>query len=578
MKRRIVTALTAAAVSSAALGAAVYAAEKYTADDLKGMRDSLLGEAPVKAEQDLNSDGRVDVFDMIRMRRELVSTGEFVQSSFPVTEDHVKYVGRDLYKDGTLWLVQSGSAVEFTVNARSASVTLKGDSSISNGEEHRPRYAVIVDGEIISDATMGKAEETVELFSGTSPRSAEVKIIHLSEANNGAVGVSEIKADSNAAAPVRPVKEKDLRIEFIGDSITCAYGVEGESQYENFKTTTENFMKSYAYLTAQKLGAEYSAVSYSGHGIVSGYSSDGTKVTGQLVPPYYENYGSMKDYATPWDFSAKPNDVVVINLGTNDATYIDKDPETRGPEFTQEYEKFLETVRKNNPDAYIICTLGIMGCTDEYPMIEQAVADFREATGDTRIMSYQSPVQSTSDGYGSDWHPSAVTQQKNAYILSDKICQALGLESDQIGLDVAADAEYSISYGEGSGANASTFFSDYDKSFWVNMVSGGSSPEDVQAVISGIGLKKGGKYRLTLECTSAEGEGGKTSDHEVFLRSADGSQVYYSGTLVNSGAKSPFEAEFTVDSDDPDAQIAVYMGGINYRSVTLYNVKLEKIG
>ena len=123
---------------------------------------------------------------------------------------------------------------------------------------------------------MTEKEKTVSLFSGDSARLAKVKVIHLSEANNGAVGVSAIKVNSDVKAPVNPTPESDLRIEFIGDSITCGYGVEGKTAYEGFKTTTENFMKSYAYLTAQKLGAEYSAVCYSGHGIISGYSNDGT--------------------------------------------------------------------------------------------------------------------------------------------------------------------------------------------------------------------------------------------------------------------------------------------------------------
>ena len=45
--------------------------------------------------------------------------------------------------------------------------------------------------------------------------------------------------------------KKKLSIEIIGDSITAAYGVEGLNQYENFKTTTENFSKYYAYLTVK---------------------------------------------------------------------------------------------------------------------------------------------------------------------------------------------------------------------------------------------------------------------------------------------------------------------------------------
>ena len=76
-------------------------------------------------------------------------------------------------------------------------------------------------------------------------------------------------------------------------------------------TSTENFMKSYAYLTAKKLDADYSAVSYSGHGIISGYTT-GDRNTESLVPDCYTNIAKLKDYAKPWDFSSHRNDVVVI--------------------------------------------------------------------------------------------------------------------------------------------------------------------------------------------------------------------------------------------------------------------------
>ena len=73
---------------------------------------------------------------------------------------------------------------------------------------------------------------------------------------NGAIGVKNISVTSDLLTPISPEPEKPLSIEFIGDSITCAYGVEGQSSSEPFKTSTENFMKSYAYLTAQKLNAD----------------------------------------------------------------------------------------------------------------------------------------------------------------------------------------------------------------------------------------------------------------------------------------------------------------------------------
>lgn len=573
MIKKLIRAVSALTVASAVLYTTASAVSDYSVSDLKNLGNALLGKGEIKSEMDLTGDKRVDSFDLAAMRKTFTSTGEFSESSFSVTEDNVKYTGRNYYDGKTAWLVQSGSAVEFTVSAKSAEVTVNGDYSINNDEKYRPRYAVIVDGEIILDDIMSEKTKTVKLFEGETSRTAEVKIIHLSEANNGTIGISEIKTVSDSPVPVVPAGKKDLKIEFIGDSITCAYGVEGKSASDQYTTATENFMKSYAYLTAEKLGADYSTVSYSGHGIVSGYSNDGNRNADNIVPPYYKNCGNLSNYAKPWDFTADPNDVVVINLGTNDYSYVSKDFDTRSQEFVDGYAEFLETVRECNPDAHIICTFGIMGGQEMYPLIEQAVEDFREKNSDGKITVFQSPMQNMADGYGADYHPSEITQQKNAYILADRICNALGIESDQIGLDVAENAEYSLVFDKSTNANASPYFSEYDKSYWINMVNGGPSDDSIEAVISGINLKKDGKYRLTFSITTTDGE-----EIPIIIRSSDKSKTYFSDTFTGAGEKAPYSADITMDENCENAEIVLQVGGTDYYNVTLYNLRLEKTG
>lgn len=565
MTGKIVSVLSAVMLTATAVS--------YSAGDLKNLGDALLGKGEITSGMDLTGDNVVDVFDLVAMRQQFISTGEFKEMTFSATQENVKYTGRNYYDGKTAWLVQSGSAVEFTVSAKSAEVTIAGDYSINNDEKYRSRYAVIVDGEIITDDVMSEKSKTIELFKGEKSRTAEVKIIHLSEANNGTIGVSEIKVNSDSPVPVVPAREKELSIEFIGDSITCAYGVEGKSASDQYTTKTENFMKSYAYLTAEKLGADYSAVSYSGHGIISGYSNDGKRNTDNLVPPYYKNCGNLSNYAEPWDFTENPNDVVVINLGTNDYSYVSKDFDTRSQEFVDGYEDFLETIRECNPDAYIICTFGIMGGQEMYPLIEQAVEDFSKKTGDDKITVFQSPMQNMADGYGADYHPSEITQQKNAYILADKICNAIGMESDQIGLDVAENAEYNLVFDKSTNANASPYFSEYDKSYWINMVNGGTSDDSIEAVVSGINLKKNGKYRLTFNITTTDGE-----EIPVIIRNSGKSETYFSDTFTGAGEKTPYSAEITIYEDCSDAEIVFQVGGTDYYNVTLYNLRLEKIG
>jgi len=284
----------------------------------------------------------VNAIDLTLLKRDLIAagnsgTGELKTQTVSLTDTNVKKIGRTLSNDGVTWLVQSGSAVECTVTGTKASVTIEGDGCVYSDEKYRPRYGVYVDGELVADVVMSEPEQVVELFSGSTQRTATVKVMHLSEANNGAIGVKQFDVTSSAASPVKATAKKALSIEFIGDSITCAYGVEADSQYVSFSTGTENFSLSYAYLTAQLLNADYSAVCYSGYGIVSGYSNDGTINTASLVPPIYENTGSLSDYTVPWDFAQNPVDAIVINLGTNDDSYATKDLDTRGLEYQEKY-------------------------------------------------------------------------------------------------------------------------------------------------------------------------------------------------------------------------------------------------
>ncbi|MBR3969924.1 MAG: hypothetical protein IKJ87_02475 [Ruminococcus sp.] len=571
-KKKFVTSAVSFISALAVSGTAVWAAANYTADDLKKLGSALLGESDFTEGQDLTGDNVIDVYDLITMRESFKSTGEFAEQIINITEKNVKYIGRNIYDENNVaWLVQSGSAVEFAVNAKSAEITINGDGNTESDEKYRPRYAVIVDGEIILDELLSVKEKTVQLFEGTSPRTAVVKVIHLSEANNGAVGVSKLKVDSDAAVPAVPTAKKDLSIEFIGDSITCAYGVEGKDQYEGFMTSTENFMKSYAYLTAKQLDADYSAVCYSGHGIVSGYSSSGDAVTDSLVPDYYDYVGKYGSYKVPWDFASHENDVVVINLGTNDNTYASKDYETRGVEYAEKYTEFLTHIHEVNPDAYIICTVGTMGCTEMYPYIEMAVESFKKSSGYDRIMSYQSATHTQADGMGSDWHPSEKTQQNSAYVLADKICQALGMESDQIGIDVASEAVFSSEYKDD--ANMSAYFSDWDRSYHVTTVRGGTSKESIQAFVSGIDIKKDGKYNLTFKLETSDGV-----EIPFVIRSKSTGEILLEDTITGTGSKFAYEKEFISPAAAADAEMVFSLGGVDNLRLSLYEVKAVKIG
>ena len=565
MKLKTIAVICTAMLAAEAILPVTAAAVSGT--DVRHLAKSLTGAGDLIAADDFDGSKSVNAIDLTLMKRSLLEApdlGDLTEQTITDITEVTKIIGRTVTKDGVTWLVQSGAAVECTVTGTEASVTIAGDGNTAGEEKYRPRYGVYVDGELIKDVVMGETEQTVSLFSGNTERTATVKVMHLSEANNGAIGVKSFKVTSKKSEPVKPTAKKDLTIEFVGDSITCAYGVGADSQYVSFETATEDFSKSYAYLAAQLLDADYSAVSYSGYGIYSGYSGDGKRNTDSLVPPVYEQVAKFGGYDAKWDFAANPNDVVFINLGTNDDSYAKDDLETRAPLYQAAYVDFLKEVRKCNPDAAIVCTLGIMGCTELYPSIEAAVKE----VGDPKIFCYESPTHNIQrDGIGADWHPSPVTHELNSYLAASNICKALGIEYSGIGLDFAADGEYGAALNADSGAAGWPYYAEWNKSLNINITSGGKTAEDVIGYVRGLDLKSG-TYELSFTVKGAD----KIEFPYVLRSMADPETVYCSGTVTAAEISKTFEMKAPAQ----DCEIVFLLGEAGAANVTFENIFLYK--
>ena len=297
-------------------------------------------------------------------------------------KENVKALGRTYYEDGVRYLSHSGSGIEFLCRGEYAMINLVDDSEGRYSANHKPHFAVYKNGEVIQQEILTEAEKTIHITLDGYDSDSVITIIKLSEAQYSAMGVGEIAVYGKSK--IVPTQAKPLKIEFIGDSITCGYGTDEENPYGYFRTETENFTKTYAYLAAQKLNADYSAVCFSGFGVYSGYSKNGLRNAQDVVPLHYEKscllYGGRDTY---WDFGEFQSDIIVINLGTNDASYCGSSLPGR-QEFTRKYADFIKQVRLNNPYSYIMCILGDMN-NSMYSCIESAVSNYINETGDHRV-------------------------------------------------------------------------------------------------------------------------------------------------------------------------------------------------
>lgn len=339
-----------------------------------------------------------------------------MEKIYKATAENVKLVGRTYFDGEKLWCGLSGSGISFKFKGTKCGITIGGDHiALTDDYNSKSRFAILVNGDRIIDDMVTYTEKTYSVIYSDTEVSCVITVIKLSEAAMSALSINNI----SVCGGISPDSNKAKLIEFIGDSITCGYGVDDEDENHNFSTSTEDMTKAYAYRTAKALDVDYSMVSYSGYGIISGYTGDGVRNANELVPPYYENpaftygaFGDKKPQELRWDFTVRQPDLIVLNLGTNDDSFCLEDEEKRA-EYCEKYVDFLKVVRKNNPSAKIVCSLGIM--TDRLcPYVEKAAAEYTSQTGDENISTFRFDVQLLEDGYSANYHPTAATHKKAA--------------------------------------------------------------------------------------------------------------------------------------------------------------------
>lgn len=359
---------------------------------------------------------------------ETVSVSENVVTA---TAENMKLVGRTHLIDNTLWCAFSGTGVDFDYTGKKLDITFVGDNAALGDVDNQARIAVYVDGERVVDQMIDALEKTITVFESDETDTVNVKVVKLSETAMSTVGIKPITlADGETITPAAP---KAHTIEFIGDSITCGYGVDDEVKEHSFSTTTEDVTKAYAYKTAQQLDADYSMVSISGYGIISGYTADpDKKVSEQSLPQYYGKIGfsynsfagGVKPQDVDWNFDSFTPEVIVINLGTNDDSYCQSD-DAKKQEYTDAYVEFIKEIREKNPDSTIFCALGVMG-TNLCRSVMAAVETYTEETGDDKVNYVTLPAQNGSLGYAADWHPTAAQHDVAAETMVEAIREVMG--------------------------------------------------------------------------------------------------------------------------------------------------------
>lgn len=347
---------------------------------------------------------------------------EEIEMRYPLTEKYVRTYGRTLIKGETLYLGYSCTGIGFTCTTKRVEAHLWSNSNEWESDL-KAVVAVFVDDVLHKRIVLEATEADYVLYESDEERTVKISLVKLSEAAFAYVGIKEIHIEGNDIP--KPIAPSSRKIEFIGDSITCGYGIEGIWNESTFNTREENPWEAYAATTARNLNAAYHLVCWSGNGVLSGWTETGEISNECLMPELYEYTDlaleralGVREYEK-WNSHDFEADCVVINLGTNDASYT-RGQKERVAAFGQCYYEFLVRIREKQPTAYIVCTLGVMGA-DLYPEIEAQVERFKKEQKDERITAMAFALQEEKDGIGTDWHPSRLTQKKMAHQLTNKL-------------------------------------------------------------------------------------------------------------------------------------------------------------
>lgn len=263
-------------------------------------------------------------------------------------------------------------------------------------------FVVVVDGGMPTAFRTQQGTSTYPLATGLASGKHNVTLVKRTESYDGIVQLLGLTPTGGAL--VATPEPWARRIEFIGDSITCGYGVLGGS-CSNPSVDQEDWTVTAGALASAQLHAEPTTISYSGIGMYRDYSGN---TTNQMPARFLLTLADIP--SSTWGFTTTPPDVVVVDLGTND--FAQGDP---GAAFTMAYTAFLQQeLRPHYPNAWVILAVSPMLSGTSRTQIStylNGVVSALQAAGDKRVAYFEYDFEQT---MGCQYHPDVATNEAMA--------------------------------------------------------------------------------------------------------------------------------------------------------------------
>jgi hypothetical protein len=334
------------------------------------------------------------------------------ENSIPANNPLIEYTGRIDFSDPLApKFSYSGVSIRASFTGTSIMATLSDDL----GDNY---YNVIINNNVHKVIRVNKERDAYLLAEGLPDTVHEVELFKRTELTFGKTQFHGFTIDKGAT--LKPLANcREHFIEYIGNSITCGYGNEGQLG-KTFGPTTQNHYMSYAAITSRGFNARHMAIARSGIGVYRNYDGPATGNDDCMTNLYSRIF--LYDAEPLYSFRMQP-DVVCINLGTNDFSTTGGDSTL----FTNNYLRLIDTIQAKYQMPTVVCLLGPMLSGDALSKARkyiQEVVDIANNKGKGSVTFFEMSTQT--GPVGVDYHPTVAQHIHNAAELTNYLEKLMG--------------------------------------------------------------------------------------------------------------------------------------------------------
>lgn len=352
------------------------------------------------------------------------TTMEFKERAL-VSGGYIKWMGRTYYNEDTKVNMVYHSASGFELFFKGSEVVATITATNYTSASARPCIVIVIDDDFENAKTLflDKATQDVVLISGnTDTLEHKIDLYKRSESIDSHIGISSIRTDG---VFIQKIENKELKLEFIAASSSTGYGNLGSPSSSGKTTENSDALKGFAFLTAKALNADVNIFSASGWGCAASRWTTPNNIN--VTDAYdYVDFSSYKNKIEKekWASGKYVPDIIVVNLGTNDWSYITQganqaEKDARMSAFQTKYISFLKHLHELYPNAQLVVLYGLMNESDIYDatdnIVEMAKIDIPNLVS----------IKINGDAMGYNSHPSAASHQAIANTLTAFLKQLL---------------------------------------------------------------------------------------------------------------------------------------------------------